>query len=160
MWWFTLGLITFLAGSFYGLTIHDVTIRGHSLNHAAYGVLALCSAFLIRSLFRQVIAERKISALGGHAPRFGSRLPLGIDFLIAAIREAKSHENLRFWQTLMSTYANVHRPTTLEVNAISQRIIFTIDEDNIKAILATQFQDYGKGERFHREWSDFLGDSE
>lgn len=29
----------------------------------------------------------------------------------------------------------------------------------MKAILATQFQDYGKGEPFHKDWSEFLGDS-
>ena len=29
----------------------------------------------------------------------------------------------------------------------------------MKAILATQFTDYGKGKPFHDEWKDFLGDS-
>ncbi|KAI5210055.1 putative cytochrome 52A4 [Aureobasidium subglaciale] len=33
------------------------------------------------------------------------------------------------------------------------------DEENIKAILATQFNDYGKGAQFNSEWHDFLGDS-
>jgi cytochrome P450 len=37
-------------------------------------------------------------------------------------------------------------------------MIFTADPENIKAILATQFNDYGKGERFNNEWHDFLGD--
>lgn len=36
--------------------------------------------------------------------------------------------------------------------------IFTADPENIKAILTTQFDDYGKGERFHEEWREFLGD--
>ncbi|KAI0593377.1 cytochrome P450 52A11 [Biscogniauxia sp. FL1348] len=31
--------------------------------------------------------------------------------------------------------------------------------ENIKAVLTTQFQDFGKGEPFHRQWSEFLGDS-
>ena len=35
----------------------------------------------------------------------------------------------------------------------------TCDEQNIKAILATQFSDYGKGEEFNRNFHDFLGDS-
>ena len=39
------------------------------------------------------------------------------------------------------------------------RIVFTADVENIKAILATQFGDYGKGEPFHQEWEAFLGDS-
>ena len=33
-----------------------------------------------------------------------------------------------------------------------------MDPENIKAIHATQFNDYGKGERFHAELRDFLGD--
>lgn len=49
---------------------------------------------------------------------------------------------------------------TSELDAgISTRIIFTKDPMNIKAILAGQFQDYGKGETFHRDWKEFLGDS-
>jgi hypothetical protein len=30
--------------------------------------------------------------------------------------------------------------------------IVTVDPKNIKAILATQFQDFGKGEKFHDAW--------
>ena len=30
--------------------------------------------------------------------------------------------------------------------------ITTVDPENIKAILATQFHDYGKGEEFHAGW--------
>lgn len=39
------------------------------------------------------------------------------------------------------------------------RVIFTADPENFKAILTTQFADYGKGEPFKRDWNDFLGDS-
>ena len=35
----------------------------------------------------------------------------------------------------------------------------TMDPENIKALLTGQFADYGKGETFHREWKEFLGDS-
>lgn len=47
----------------------------------------------------------------------------------------------------------------MELTLASQRFIFTADPENIKAILATQFQDYGKGKPFHEDWKDFLGDS-
>jgi hypothetical protein len=30
--------------------------------------------------------------------------------------------------------------------------IFTADPEIVKAMLATQFQDFGKGEPFHRDW--------
>ena len=42
---------------------------------------------------------------------------------------------------------------------VNVRVIFTADPENIKAILATQFDDYGKGPNFHKEWQEFLGDS-
>jgi hypothetical protein len=29
----------------------------------------------------------------------------------------------------------------------------TLDPENIKAILATQFNDFGKGDEFHNAWS-------
>ena len=51
-------------------------------------------------------------------------------------------------------------PFTAEINQlISTRLIFTIEPENIKAILTGQFHDFGKGESFHREWKEFLGDS-
>jgi hypothetical protein len=40
-----------------------------------------------------------------------------------------------------------------------QRFIFTADPENIKAVLATQFDDYGKGEEFNRSFHEFLGNS-
>ena len=49
---------------------------------------------------------------------------------------------------------------TAEVRIMQNvRVVFTADPENIKAILTTQFADYGKGEPFHRDWKEFLGDS-
>ena len=48
---------------------------------------------------------------------------------------------------------------TGELRALNQRIVFTADPENVKAILALQFSDFGKGEPFHDEWKAFLGDS-
>jgi cytochrome P450 len=39
------------------------------------------------------------------------------------------------------------------------RVILTADSENIKAILSTQFDDYGKGEDFRNVWGAFLGNS-
>jgi hypothetical protein len=32
------------------------------------------------------------------------------------------------------------------------RPIMTVDPENIKALLATQFNDFGKGQEFHDSW--------
>lgn len=42
---------------------------------------------------------------------------------------------------------------------LNHRIVLTADSENIRAVLATQFNDFGKGERFHAQWQEFLGDS-
>ena len=65
------------------------------------------------------------------------------------------HQNLTFWRKMLS----VTPAYTTEGRVAGRRIVFTADHENIKAILATQFGDYGKGEPFHREWKAFLGDS-
>jgi hypothetical protein len=52
---------------------------------------------------------------------------------------------------------NPHNRYTVESIAIGERMIFTSDEENIKAVLATQFSDFGKGPQFRKEWKEFLG---
>ncbi|KAI9671617.1 MAG: Hsp70 protein that interacts with Zuo1p [Trizodia sp. TS-e1964] len=79
----------------------------------------------------------------------------GIDFTFRAVRSVMRHDNLEFFQD-MFLEANAH---TVEALTTGERFIFTQDPENIKAILATQFQDYGKGPRFRAEWKDFLGNS-
>jgi len=68
-----------------------------------------------------------------------------------------SHNNLVFWEKNFRNWGQPDNYTT-EVSAGGERIIFTADPENIKAILATQFQDYGKGKNFNKDWHDFLGD--
>lgn len=40
-----------------------------------------------------------------------------------------------------------------------ERNILTRDPEHVKAVLTTQFSDFGKGEEFHDLWRPFLGDS-
>lgn len=48
---------------------------------------------------------------------------------------------------------------TSEVTVMTNtRIIWTADPINIKAILAGQFADFGKGEVIHEQWKPFVGD--
>jgi cytochrome P450 len=74
-----------------------------------------------------------------------------------AIYHTMHHKNLEAWQGFFSN----HKKTgyTVEAAPGGLRVIFTADPENVKAILATQFQDYGKGKPFHEDWKDFLGDS-
>ena len=67
-------------------------------------------------------------------------------------------DDLGFWGWLYARLPS-GRSKTIELSLARQRFIFTADPENVKAILATQFQDYGKGELFHQDWKEFLGDS-
>ncbi len=65
------------------------------------------------------------------------------------------HKNLELWRWIFTQADS----WTAESRLMNRRLIFTADPENIKAILATQFGDFGKGQPFHEEWKDFLGDS-
>lgn len=82
----------------------------------------------------------------------------GLDIVYITVGYLARDDDLSFWGWL---YARLPpgRSKTVEFTLARQRFIFTADPENVKAILATQFQDYGKGEPFHQDWKDFLGDS-
>lgn len=103
--------------------------------------------------------NKRLNRLGARPRRYKNKLPLGIDFVYKGITYARAHKNLEFWRLCFSKFGNPSNPYTLEGNAGGLRIIFTADPDNIKAVLATQFADFGKGEQFNKDWHDFLGDS-
>lgn len=76
--------------------------------------------------------------------------------MVRAVWNTMNHRNLEGWQRFFSGRPN---NWTVEADILRIRAVFTADPDNIKAILATQFADYGKGLPFHEDWKDFLGDS-
>lgn len=99
----------------------------------------------------------KIRSLGGRAYRIKTWLPGDLDLIWKGVQGTIHHRNLETWHDFFNTSKGDR--FTVEAAPGGRRVIFTADPENIKAILATQFTDYGKGEPFHREWKDFLGDS-
>lgn len=75
---------------------------------------------------------------------------------MGAIKTTLAQKNMEYWRDV---YFKDSTNWTTEARIFNQRIVFTADPENVKAILALQFSDYGKGEPFHEEWKDFLGDS-
>ena len=72
------------------------------------------------------------------------------------MKAASTNKSMELWR---DGYFKRNSVTTVEANLTGIPIVFTSDPENIKALLATQFSDFGKGEPFHREWEPFLGDS-
>ncbi|KAF1963320.1 cytochrome P450 alkane hydroxylase-like protein [Byssothecium circinans] len=96
----------------------------------------------------------KLRKLGGRAPIRNSYAPLGLDLLYELITHSIKDQNYELWRKMFAKA----RPGmwTLEAG-IGRRVILTAEPENIKAVLATQFKEYGKGEKFHKEWFNFLG---
>jgi hypothetical protein len=60
------------------------------------------------------------------------------------IRYARNNANRQFWAKRFKEFGN----HTMEMTVLGQRLIMTDEPENIKAILATQFHDFGEcGER-------------
>ena len=150
----------------------DIVLNYVSWLTIVLGGLAL---WLVYYFVNAINHERRIRNLGGHAAKrptwtpYGKpppvTLPLsstlltrvGADFVWEGIQYAKRDDNLAFWDDNFKKWGNPSNPYTFEANGGGRRLIFTADSENIKAILATQFNDYGKGKKFNEDWHDFLG---
>lgn len=125
--------------------------------------IAVISFLIVTALFFKVVVagvqtESKIKKLGGHAPIFKSKLPFSMDLIYNAIWYQKRNRDVEAWEVFFDTAGHKERKHNVELYVFGRRVIMTADEENLKAILATQFNDFGKGPRFHELWLEFLGD--
>lgn len=122
----------------------------------SYALFVSLAYFYLHSVFYHFDQERRIRSRGKRAPSIHTWTPFNVGFLFQAVWYSRHHRNHEFWGKHLKR-ASKERPLTVETTALGTRIILTADEENIKAILATQFADYGKGPNFREEWKDFLG---
>ncbi|KAL4877539.1 cytochrome P450 [Aspergillus karnatakaensis] len=126
-------------------------------------VLYFIGAFFLACLARKLQVQWQLSRLGARAPKVHFRLPYAMDFIYKSMQANQEDSDLDFWSDAVRNAKGaplVEENKTAELDAgISTRLILTRDPENIKAILTGQFADYGKGESFHRDWREFLGDS-
>ena len=122
-----------------------------------YVLLALFALSLARNYAAKISRNHRIARLGARAPVRTTYLPYGVDFLYEVLRFMTKDKNLELWVHTFKTYG--FGRYTVESDG-AERVILTADPENIKAILATQFKEFGKGEAFRLDWHAFLGDSE
>ncbi|CAK4032168.1 related to n-alkane-inducible cytochrome P450 [Lecanosticta acicola] len=158
-----MGLSTFLVDRISPWTVvyTCTTITVYALRHnvsdfLTYALFLGSTALFIRIIILHYLEESRILALGTQAPVIRTKTPFNTGFIAQALWYFQHHRNHELWWNLFSK-ANPNRPYTVETVVLGQRLVFTADEENIKAILATKFQDYGKGPQFRVEWKDFLG---
>lgn len=127
-----------------------------------YGILALLTAGYLNTFFHAVSAETKLRRLGVRAPSVRTYSPFNIAFIAKAVYLVVNHRAQDFWwENFAAASVGKKDPRwTFENIAMGDRLVLTADDENIKAVLATQFGSYGKGPQFRKEWKDFLGLSE
>ncbi|KAF2877774.1 cytochrome P450 [Massariosphaeria phaeospora] len=119
-----------------------------------YLLAALVALYVAYKVSRKVATDARIAKLGARAPIRHTYAPLGLDLLYEILTYFLADMVYEFWLKQFSDWS--YGRHTLEQGGI-RRVILTAEPENIKAILATQFPDYGKGEQFHKEWHPFLG---
>lgn len=78
--------------------------------------------------------------------------------MIKALYSHITNRDPEFWAFLLKHGSAPDSPT-VEAQIAGTRVIFTADAQNLRAILASQFNDYGKGQGFRNDWHGLLGDS-
>lgn len=130
------------------------------------GIFAfLVGAYVVSSIISRLQENARLRAIGSRAVSVPTKLPWALDIIYGVVQATMKHKNLEKWYDFFRQSGagpvaeGGNGSYTAELRAMNRRTIFTADPENIKAILATQFGDFGKGEIFHQEWQEFLGDS-
>ncbi|KAI1806635.1 cytochrome P450 [Daldinia bambusicola] len=119
--------------------------------------LALISIYYVVQWTRHEIKIRKIG--GTRAPRLANNPISAATWFYTAAKAQKNHQVLKYFNSYFDA-ATPESPNCVEVQFLPrERNIITRDPEHIKAVLTTQFSDFGKGEEFHDLWKPFLGDS-
>ncbi|KAI8632582.1 glycoside hydrolase family 20 protein [Xylariaceae sp. FL1651] len=128
-----------------------------ALEHGSVKSVLIFSAviFVLWRTYLKINETVRLRTLGARAPRIVSRFPFGLDVIAKQVEGTIKYKNFETFKELVKPAPEY----TVEGRMLGRRVLLTADPENIKAILATQFSDYGKGEPFHREWKEFLGDS-
>ncbi|KAL8952916.1 MAG: hypothetical protein Q9222_001206 [Ikaeria aurantiellina] len=128
----------------------------------SYKIVAflLLVSFVISYIIRRRREHRDIQRLGEYAPYVRNWAPLGLDVVIRTVYYSVNNRDIDLWHYLFSHCSpslDDRASKTVELRIADERFIFTADPENVKAILATQFQNFGKGPAFFEDWKDFLG---
>jgi cytochrome P450 len=138
-------LTSFSASMFPGILIAPVTLL-------VIGFLFTKITAYIRQ--RRIIKEHGCQPVHKYAHKgIGGKL-FGLDVIremIASGKEGRMHEasRMRNW--------NDPKITTQQVRSLTKDLILTIEPENVKAILATQFQDFGLGKGRHQALAPLFG---
>lgn len=103
--------------------------------------LLLATCTLIYQSAISFLERNAIRRLGSFAPRVHNKLPFGIDIVVRSILHAHKDTVLEFWDWVFA-FTPTRLSCTAEFYIARQRVIFTADPENIKAVLAVRVCGY------------------
>jgi hypothetical protein len=116
-------------------------------------VLGGIVVLVLRSLFLSYRVHQRARALGCQPGVYGYSGPFGLAIFIKLYKAAKRGQRLELHRSLYKQYGAY----TFKQRIPGLEVLFTIEPENVKAILATQFNDFGMGHRL-KVWYPVLGD--
>ena len=115
--------------------------------------VAIC-VFVFDRLLRAFRLRRHAKQLRCEAPKKGDNTFFGIPGMMRML--AATREN-RFTEYQLGQYETKFKANTFKVVFLGKTIILTREPENVKALLATQFNDFRLGDRYN-QLHPFLGD--
>jgi hypothetical protein len=116
---------------------------------------AIAILYISYNIVQRHYTDARIRKLGARAPIRKTYIPYGIDMAYEVVTHAMKDKTYEMWVAMFKKWCGPGR-YTIEAG-VGGRVLMTADPENVKAILATQFKDYGKGEQFRKDWHAFLG---
>ena len=97
----------------------------------------------------------------GHIPPMGPSPfnPENFRRFRRGIKAMKEQKRMEMLAERLQDFGHPANPNTVLGPLLFRWTVMTTDPENIKALLTTQFADYGKGEKFNHEFAPFLGNS-
>jgi len=121
--------------------------------------ITLISLYVARRIYWEATSgarQRAIIKQHGCLPAKGRRsrgLYLGLDFLYRQLKDYNDHRLLEGWRQAL-TEQDAH---TVSWHILNQQVILTVDAENVKTLLATDFDVWSLGQERIQMMSAFLG---
>ncbi|KAF2651293.1 cytochrome P450 [Lophiostoma macrostomum CBS 122681] len=101
-----------------------------------------------------ILKHVRRSRLGARAPAVPSHIPLGFGVALQIVKNLRTNTVLEWTRETLNVPGR-----TVEVPMPGTNMIMTDDVENIRAVIATQFDCFGKGDTYHKIWSSLMRDS-
>lgn len=107
---------------------------------------------VVKNVYKSFQSSQRARSLGCLPGVYGPSGPFGLGFFMTVAKAAKDGTRIQLHDSLYKVHGN-----TFKQKIPGNEILFTIEPENAKAILTSQFADFGLGHRAKTFWP-LLGD--